>query len=67
MVVLALAWWATELSEVSDDDELCAAIDDVTWVIQSMASLLKAGREAGGVKRARANSVDGSDEVAAKR
>ena len=67
MVVLALAWWATELSEVSDDDELCAAIDDVTWVMQSMASLLKAGREAGGVKRARANSVDGSDEVAAKR
>ena len=42
-------------------------IDDVTWVMQSIASLLKAGREAGGVKRARANSVDGSDEVAVKR
>ena len=67
MVVLALAWWATELSEVFDDDELLAAIDDVTWVMQCMASLLKAGREVGMVKRARVDNGDGSDEVAAKR
>ena len=67
MVVLALAWWATELSEVSDDDELCAAIDDATWVMQCMASSLKAGREGGGVKRARVDDADSLDEVAAKR
>lgn len=67
MVVLALAWWATELSEGSDDNELFAAIDDITWVMQCMASLLNAGREAGGVKRARVDDADSSDEVAAKR
>ena len=33
MAVLALSWWAAALGEVSDDDELCDALDDATWVM----------------------------------
>jgi len=64
MAVLALSWWAAALGEVSDDDELCDALDDATWVMQDMARRLEAGREGHGVKRARGGS---SDMVAAKR
>ena len=64
MAVLALAWWAAALGEVADDDELCDALDDATWVMQRMAVLLKADGEGLGVKRARGGS---SDAVAAKR
>ena len=64
MVVLALGWWAAALGDVSDDDELCDALDDATWVMQDMARLLKAGEEGHGVKRARDES---SDMAAAKR
>ena len=58
MVVLALAWWTAALGEVSDDDELCDALDDVTWVMQRMARSLKADGEGHRVKRARGGSLD---------
>ena len=64
MAVLALAWWAAALGEVSDDDELCDALDDTTWVMSRITSLLKAGGEGLGLKRARDSSLD---TVAAKR
>ena len=64
MVALALAWWATALGEVSNDDELSDALDDTIWAMQHMARSLKAGGEGCGVKRARDGSLDG---VAAKR
>lgn len=64
MAVLALGWWAAALGEVSDDDELCSALGDATWVMQHMARSLKAGGEGRGLKRARAGS---SDTTAAKR
>lgn len=67
MAVLALAWWAAALGEVADDDELCDALDDATWVMQRMATLLKVDGEGLGplgAKRARDGS---SDELAAKR
>ena len=64
MVALALAWWAAALGEVSNDDELCDALDDATWAMQHMARSLKAGGEGCGVKRARDGNLDG---VAAKR
>jgi hypothetical protein len=62
MAVLALAWWAAALGEVSDDDELCDALDDATWVMQRM--LVKVDREGHRIKRARDGN---SDVVAAKR
>ena len=64
MAMLALGWWAAALGEVSDDDELCSALGDATWVMQHMARSLKAGGEGRGLKRARAGS---SDTMAAKR
>ena len=67
MAVLALAWWAAALGEVADDDELCDALDDATWVMQRMARLLTADGEGLGplgVKRTRDGS---SDALAAKR
>lgn len=57
MVVLALAWWAAALSNMLDDKELCDAIDDATWVMQHMASSLKAGSERQGLKRPRGSSI----------
>jgi len=64
MVVLTLAWWAAALGKVYDDNELCDALDDTTWVIQHMATPLKAGREGHTVKQERGGS---SDMVAEKR
>jgi len=58
MAVLTLAWWAAALGKVYDDNELCDALDDATWVIQHMAMPLKAGREGHRVKQARGGSSD---------
>ena len=57
MVVLALAWWAAALSNMLDDKELYDTIDDATWVMQHMASSLKAGSEHQGLKRLRGSSI----------
>jgi len=67
MAVLALAWWAAALGEVSDDDELCDALDDATWVMQRMATLLKADGERHRIKRARDGPDGSSDMATAKR
>jgi len=65
MAVLALAWWAAALDEVSDDDKLYDALGDTMWVMRRIvARLPKAGGEGCGVKRVRGGSLDG---VAAKR
>jgi len=64
MVVLALTWWAAALGDISDDDELCDALDDATWAMQHMARLSKVGGKECGVKQARGGSLDGA---AAKR
>jgi len=58
MVVLALAWWAAALGDMSDDEELRDAIDDVAWVMKHMAGSLGAGCKHQGLKRARGGSVD---------
>lgn len=60
MAVLALAWWTAALGDVSDDDELCEALDDTTWAMQRMVKLSKVGREGCGVKRAQVGSLDGA-------
>lgn len=36
IVVMALSWWVVTLRDISDDPQICATVDDLTWVLSSV-------------------------------